>query len=322
MMKDIRIVVKSPREGEHFSDFSVILPTVGGYSVEYRFSYVLTPSNESLSFGYDTAGTTNADIYRINCAFVGRWEDGGFRRDFRVLQGGEISFAIREVGAADFVGGIHGDERMETAFLLLDGCEIPLDRAGSYVAGTAELCQVSYINRCNTPSEKIILHRQKYSFSGGELKLSQYVEWIGEPREIAYAFTPMLTVQRRYAECPERVLTDTVELYGYGKDEPLAVFDTTPYGTEPKPEHPTRLGVGSAATRAVVFGSSGLRAEAAMLSVGGALEPSDVRAHIWLRYGNNLDSKVYFNINSDEKRVGVGTVWQLNIKYKIEYEPK
>ena len=320
-MKDIHIVVSSRRPGERFSDFSVILPTAMGYSVEYRFSYVLTPPNESLSFGYDTGGTTNADIYRINGAFVGRWEDGGFSRAFRALQGGEISFAIREDGAADFVGGIHGDECMIAASLFADGCEIPLDSMGSYTAGAVELYEESYINRCNTPSEKIIFHKQKYSFSGGTLTLSQHIEWIGEPREIAFAFSPMLTVQRRAAEDSARVLTDTIELYAYGNDEPLGVFDTTPYGVEPSPDLPTRLGVGCAATRAIALGKSGLRAEVAIRATGGELSPADVRSRIWPRYGTSLDSKIYFNICPKEKPPRVGTVWLEEIEYKIDFEP-
>lgn len=321
-MKQIHITVGRCREGEALADFSVMLPMESGYFTEYRFSYLKHGANPTLSFDKDIGGSTNCELYRICGAYVTALENGEFARRFRVLQGGEVSFALREVGAADFVGGIHGDENMTDACLYADGVKIPLDKEGHYCCSAAELDEASYINRCNTPEQRILLHKQKYTFSNGEIILSQYLEWLSEPRAIDRAFTPMLTVQRRCAEDSSRILTDTVEFYSYEKSEPFAVFDTSAYGTVPNPALPPRLGVGSRATGAAVYGkNSGLRAEVCILGVGGELDTDDVAAHIWLRYGESLDSKIYFNVHSDEKTVRRGTVWELNIKYRIEYLP-
>ena len=321
-MNEICIIVKACRPGESFADFSVIMPTLGGYSVEYRFAYLKNPENPELRFDYDIGGSTNCELYRPKTAYVGRLLPEGFEPSFRVLQGGEVSFAMRELGAADFVGGIHGDENMSEAALFAGGKQIPLDTPGRYTCHTAELRELSYINRCNTPSEKIILHRQRYSFDAEGIKLSQYLEWIAEPRTVERAYTPMLTVQRRSFENPERVLTDTVELYSDISSGPSYVYDTTPFGTTPDPSLPRRLGIGSHATAARVYGKdSGLTVEAVITEMRGDADPALVDTLIWPRYGRDLDSKVYFNLYSDKKEVHIGTVWDLDISYKIKYNP-
>ncbi len=321
IMEKIYITVEKRRYGERFADFSVFLPT-GSLFTEYRFSYLCRDANPALDYGYDTGDSTNCELYRINEAYIAERVGENFLRRFRVLQGGEISFALREFGASDFVGGIHGDERIGELSLFADGAEIPLDREGVYSCESARFCEDTYINRCNTPDEVILFHRQKYDFSGREIRLSQSLEWLRDSLAIDRAFTPMLTVQRRYAEDNERTLTDTIEFYGEG-GALTAAFDTSPYGTSPDPTLPRRLGEGTHAATVKVYGKeSGLCAHARILAVGGSLSLSDVRCHVWPRFNDSLDSKIYFSVYSGDAPVPRGTVWTLEIKYGVEYATK
>ena len=86
----------------------------------------------------------------------------------------------------------------------------------------------STIFRCNTPSEKIIFHTQKYTVDGDFLKLSQYIEWIADGKVLQSAYTPMLTVQRIDPADRVTVLTDTVEFYDKTDGKVIRTFDTTP----------------------------------------------------------------------------------------------
>lgn len=318
-MDKIYLSVGTPRAGERFADFSVIYATGGGKYVKYAFGYLVREANAENSFSHDVGGSVNCELFRVEGAWLGTLSGESFTEELRLLATGEISFALRELGASDFVGGIHGDEHLTAVELFADGECISLDKPGFYVCRELTLSQVSVINRCNTPSEKIILHKQKYCFEKSELRLSQHIEWIAEPLRIDRAFVPMLTIARLDSRHTDRVITDTVELYG-ASGELIAAADTSVYGTEKSAELPRSLLLGTPASRAFAYGrESGISAEVAIVSCGGDFELGDTVAHIWPRFLPNLDNKIYFNVYNAEKQVHTGTVWGMDVVYRLNY---
>ena len=96
------------------------------YYTEYRFVYVKNPIDPSLGFSEGPNNPANCELYRIREAYIGKLDGNIFTPSFRALQSGEIGLALREAGAGDFSGGVHGDEVMSLVALSLDGKEMPL----------------------------------------------------------------------------------------------------------------------------------------------------------------------------------------------------
>ena len=106
----IYVEVTEPRAGEPYADFYLYLPMAASRFLQYRFVYVECPEKADLTYDVGPNDPANSRLYRIREAFVGRLSDGRFAPDYRILQYGEIGFAMKEEGAGDFVGGVHGDE--------------------------------------------------------------------------------------------------------------------------------------------------------------------------------------------------------------------
>lgn len=70
--------------------------------------------------------------------------------------------AIKEVGAVDFVGGTHGDERNVAINLLVDGKEFDINEVFSAFCNEIKIVNESILNRSKTPDQDI-LHRFKIS---------------------------------------------------------------------------------------------------------------------------------------------------------------
>lgn len=324
--------VYAPEPGKERGSFSLYAPAAPrqesreDHYCEYRFAYEVDPPKEGLPFGKGPNDPANRDFYRIRSAYVVRREGGEFRPLFRALQQGEIGLAFRETGAGDFVGGYHGDERLTRAELWVDG---RLLEPGEDYFGTVRefrFLEESVINRCNTPGVALAEHSQEYTLRGNTLLLQQQVRWLTEPLPLQSAFMPMLTAQRLDPEAPERILTDTVELYA--PDGTLAAsFDTTPYGAVGNPnakgDDTLALGKHTFATHARVYGrSSGLRIEGGYESPDGSVAPEGIDTWLCVRFmPHTLDNKVYFGI-SKGMVPRAGEVWRSRVYYRITYGPE
>ena len=312
----IYVKVAARRAGEAYADFSLLVPAGGQRFTEYRFAYVERPQNPALPYTGGTNDPANSKLYRIREAYLGTLSGMDFMSDCRVLQGGEIGFAFREEGAGDFVGGFHGDEQLLSASLLGDGKEIALGEPSFGAYHEVRLLLTTRIDRCNTPAEPLCLHGQVYTVTGDTVALSQRVEWIGDAHRLSSAFMPMLTVQRLDPKAPAHRLTDTLTFFG-AHGAPVAVLDTTPYGATPTDGVPTDPLRGTAAVRVTASGrESGIAIEGGIAHRAESPIAKNTRISVWQRYGNDLDSKVYFDIAAgcSPKK---GELWEADVFYRV-----
>lgn len=314
------IRVYQPEGGLPMGDFSLFLPA-GAFYAEYRFVYEQNPPKPELPYNKGPNDPANRRFYRIRTAWIVRQEGEWFVPVFRALQQGEIGLALREKGAGDFVGGFHGDENLTEVSLWLGDRQLPLDRPFFGCADGFRFLQTSRINRCNTPDTVIALHSQSYRLEGNTLRLTQQVRWVTDALEIQSAFMPMLTVQRLDPASPDRILTDTVELYA--PDGTLAAsFDTTPYGTQGNPnakgDDTISVLKNTYATSAKVYRKAGgLCVEGGYRVLDNSIPTEQLRTNLLIRFmPHTLDNKIYFRIWTGEGP-RAGTCWHSEVFYRI-----
>lgn len=188
----IFVEVFAPKYEAHpYSSFNVYVQTThpsGRYFIRYNFVYEYDAHDTSLTWFTGANTGAHTSNYRINTAqIVEKIGAQTFLDVYEILQGGEISLAIKEYDpdgkamAGDFVGGYHGDENLTSVSLVLDGSrEVSLlgGTAGFYNCTTVDFKQESVINRCHTPDEPVMNHIQHYLVDTNGVKLLQQVEWL------------------------------------------------------------------------------------------------------------------------------------------------
>ena len=204
------VEVLAPESGKDYGNVHVYVRTSDPsekYYIRYHFNYVKVAPADYTYFTGKGSTNYNSDLYRIiEAHLVEKNSDGSFTKLFGVLQSGEVSLAITErhlftpeelaaagmtdkngnayteatnISATDFVGGLHGDERMEFVEFYIDGKPLDITRAGSYSNVTHfEFCQDSIINRCNEEDENVMLHGQKILLDTNGLRLNQHIEFL------------------------------------------------------------------------------------------------------------------------------------------------
>lgn len=315
------------KEGAARASFDLYLPANSGENGEYytcyHFLYEKNPTDPSLSYAEGPNNPANREFYRIRTAFVVRKTEEGFLPVFRALQQGEIGFAFREVGAGDFVGGLHGDEVLTEVGLVADEVERPLTEPFFGTVRQFSFSEESVMYRCNTPECPLIRHTQAYSFDvdreADVLRLRQRVEWLADAKPLQAAYLPMLTAQRLDHNDPSRILSDTVEFYG-ADGTLVRSFDTTPYGTDGGGKSTVMVCEGTKAKAVRVYGKeSGFSAEAGYTVLNGSIPEEQQAASLCIRYmKNTFDNKIYFNVGR-ECAPTRGTVWESAVFYAIRY---
>ena len=314
-----------PREaGKEYSSFELYLPAGGERYAQYRFAYQENPPKPELAFHQGPNVPANQKVYRIHEAYVVRKEGDAFVPLFRALQQGEIGFAVREAGSGDAIGGYHGDEIFTDAALTVDGQQLDLRTPFFGQVEQLSFYQRSYINRCNLPGENVMLHTQTYTIAGATLKLSQDVLWVAEGRPMRFS-GPMLTAQRLDPERTDRILTDTVELYG-PDGKLLESCDTSPYGTvNPVPVSKGDSTIstchGTEATAAKVYGKhSGFCARVSFRELENTIPHAKKTSFLCIRFMSHaLDNKIYFRTSCDTP-VPAGSRWRADVEYCITYD--
>ena len=317
-MRKSYIKIKGNANGQ-YSDFNIYLPSGDDFYTEYRFVYVNNPVKTELEFSGGPNDQANCEFYRIREAYIGSLEGEGFTPLFRALQGGETGFAFCEKGAGDFSGGFHGDEVMTEVSLLLDGDEVSLKNEFFGSFDRFEFFENSYMFRCNTPSEKLVYHKQKYTVAGEKLLLSQYIEWVNDAKPLVAAYAPMLTVQRLNPKTPAEILTDTVEFYEKEGGSLVNSFDTTDFGEQLEGKFSVSKCQNTISTAVKVYGkNSGFKAECGYKVVDSSIPEEQTDTHLCIRFAKCLDNKIYFNIGKNQAPEK-GTVWQSEIYYSLSY---
>ena len=199
-----------------------------------------------------------------------------------------------------------------------DGMPIALDAPSFGAYREITYTQSSTLTRCNTPDEPLCLHHQLYTAGEGGLTIAHRIEFVRDAHTLVAAFMPMLTVERMDPADTAHRLTEHLSFYDKEGGTEVATLDTTPYGTTPSENLPVSRLRGTAATAVVAEGrKSGITVRAGLRLPEGSPLLGQLHISVWLRYGNDLDSKVYFDVagGTAPKR---GTVWEGEAYYIIE----
>ena len=221
------VEVLKPKYAEHpYASFNVYVQTThssGKYFIRYNFTYEYNAHDETLTWSTGINTETNRSNYRIKTAqIVEKTGANTFSDVYEILQGGEISLAIKEYDpdgkamAGDFVGGYHGDENLTFVSLVLDGSrEVSLLNgvAGFYNCTTVEFKQESVINRCHTPNEPVMNHIQHYLVDTNGVQLIQQVEWLVDDfTTSSQSYLQMFTLYRTNPKNKSDYLTTRLNL--------------------------------------------------------------------------------------------------------------
>ncbi len=309
----------------------------GDYYVRYRMQYEYNDTRNS----YGSNSTTNISNYRIKSAQLVKVNDvtdtAVLATDvLPVLTEGEISLAMKQknVGAttlteeakklvsgdlaADFVGGFHGDERLESVELLVDGDKIDTyGRTEGYVVpGTsAEFNQTATMYAWGTSTsdsygDPMILHSQNFVFDSSGVENKQSAEWLGDGYEFDDFYFQMFTMVRE---------TENGELVC----EKVASFDEngneTGSVTIPMPVEKETNYLLNSENRGFRYSSesSGVFAEAGFEVINESIVPRLV--YVAARAAAK-DNKMYatFLSPTNEKAPAKGEIFEILVRYHID----
>ncbi|WPN27665.1 hypothetical protein QMK54_17655 [Pseudomonas sp. P5_109] len=193
--------------------------------LEFTLGYEYKPFDPT---GADAYG--NADLWRLKHAYEADLDPVAIsfvrsRSGKALLNGGEITCAIKEQGAPDYIGGFHGDEVKSTAILLLDGVEIPMGTVATYVGKKLQYVQRSTLFKCNTQtavatrSQSLVLSHES---GHAKIDMSQKVVW-SQSLVLEAAMLTMLPIKRLLDDSTGEVITNTALRSPYVGKEDVSV---------------------------------------------------------------------------------------------------
>ena len=310
-----------------YEDFFVYVKTSdpsGKYYIRYNFIYeystqVLNKANS----------TDNIDAFRVKGAYLVEITkvtetDVTYNKIMDVLHQGEISFAAKENGAADFVGGYHGDDNMISFKLKADGVEYTPGEADiAVVCSTVEIFQEAIINRCSQPDVPVIVHTQDYTIDAAGAKTDKSIKWLVDDFNMSgaqsYAYLQMFTVFR--AACEDIMVLDGNGNNPFATEGANILEDTDVKVVEENASYADKRVLGSKNNRVLKYSSdkTGVSAEIGFEIVDNSCSVRS--AEVQLRYGDAKDNKWYVGFaNSDGSTTSVkGNVWKLNTYFDIDY---
>ena len=309
----------------------------GDYYVRYKMQYEYNDNRNT----YKADSGTNISNYRIKTAQlvkVNEITDTAVRATdiTEVLQGGEISLALKEKNvdvstiteeakaklasngfAGDFVGGFHGDERLESVELLVDGDKV--DTYGKTVGNVIPATSVQFDQTAtmyawgtSTPDSygiPMILHTQSFVFDSNGVKNKQSAEWLGDGYEFDAFYFQMFTMRR---EVNGKLVCENIT----SLDADGNVIDSM---TVPMPVEKQTGYLSNLKNRAIRFDSdvSGVSAEAGYEVINDSIVAD--RMYVAARvYGDN---KLYVSFRSAKngQKPEKGEVFEVLVHYHIDY---
>ena len=310
----------------------------GEYYVRYKMQYEYSNVRDN----YNANSTTNISNYRIKTAQLVKLEslDGNVllgKDMFEVLQTGEISLAAKEINvkmdtltqqaktmvdsqkqAADFVGGYHGDERLESVELLVDGELINIygQTEGRVIPClTAAFNQTATIYAWGTSTadsfgKEMMLHSQNFVFGADGVSNHQSVEWLDNGFEMSVVYLEMFTMRREIngqVVCENIAALDAEGNVLDAVKVPIPVTKQTNY-------------LSNLNNRTILYSSdiSGVSARAGFEILNSSVVPDNI--HISARTSQG-DNKLYaaFISATNGNKPKKGEVWEVMLRYHIDY---
>ena len=154
--------------------------------------------------------TINSNVWHLSTVNL---YDLSFNKtsDEAIVLEGEWECAIRESGAADFIGGTaHGDEVSTFYAAYLDGKALDLTSDFTIGGTCLEFVCISTLNRMDTPSEIVCNHVKKYTITTDAIKVDQTFKFL-EDLTLAPSYVAMLPINRAYTTKAWRLGNDHIE---------------------------------------------------------------------------------------------------------------
>ena len=169
----------------------------GEYYIRYNMEY-----EYNIEAWGEADSTQNIESFRVkgaNLVRVKSVSDTAVSYDTicRVLHTGEISLAVKEKNAADFIGGLHGDEHIESFSLKADGVSYtPGAEKKAVRCSYIQFDQTTVLNRCNMPGDNVIRHVQHFLIDSSGFHAQKEVEWLTDSFNPQHVYLQMFTMYR------------------------------------------------------------------------------------------------------------------------------
>ncbi len=338
--KDSVIVEVLAGKKDSYSSFNLYVQTSdvsGDYYIRYKMQYEYSDVRNK----YASNTTHNVSNYRVKTAQLVKITDV---RDtavvaediLNVLESGEISLAFKQnnpdhavlteealtalgsaTQAVDFVGGYHGDERLESAELFADGEKVNIFGQTKKLVipcTYVNFDQTTTIYAWGTSSEdsfgkEMVRHTQNFIFDSNGIRDLKTVTWLDDGYEIGNFFFQMFTM---YRETAGKTVCEKLEAF----DENGKSLGTA---TVPIPVTQNTAYLDNLNNRLIRYSSdvSGVSAEAGFEIIDGSVVPNVI--YVSARsYGDN---KLYASFESatNGKNPKKNETWAIEAYYNIDY---
>ncbi len=264
--------------------------------LEYRLKHFIKPYDATFSSINHNLDSWNLfEVYETE-----RVEGFNFvrlRGGFPIVSGGAWECAIKETGAADFIGGSnHGDEVLIDAQLYVDGKQKDLLRSEKIYGQELIFIHHSTLFRSNT-LKPVADYVRTYNVSVGGIVLTQEIKWL-EPLEVSDSYLAMLPIRRNLNGETGELITEV------GVRDDGAIEDLSSPGFVPV------YTIGTQRAKAWSI-KSGIYASVQILEDGGG-PPAE------FNFSNSpAYNKFYFDF-TQRHMITAGEIWQVSTKYFLD----
>ena len=264
-----------------------------------------------VKFFRETDVGTNADMWCLSNVGVYLKSGTTFTNVVgRVVQNGEWTCAIKEDGAADFVGGrTHGDELYSNAVIMVDGKAVDLTANLTVPCQEVEILITSVLNRCATPAENIANHSTHIIISAKDIITEQVIEFLDD-MTLDISYMTMLSVTRNLGAT---VSTEDVTGLPYVTNEgfkngDFEVLDLS-FG------HTNNAHDAGVSTVSLYNDGAGHQFRVRI----DILESNELASAAMFFDNSPVYNKIYFGYCGDNYAVTTGTVWRNKARYTMNY---
>lgn len=122
----------------------------------------ITMGKAEYTFKHNIKTSINLDTWMLT---------SGSANGYLVWSGSDIEGPIKELGASDFIGGVHGDEKFDNIHIILDGNLVDIDEDYDVTFDNLTIFVKSTLYRCDTTTPAFTRYK-KLEFKNSELIIS------------------------------------------------------------------------------------------------------------------------------------------------------